>query len=271
MHAILSLAAAHQQAIGQDESALMNQVTLHHQVEAIHGLRAVTEGGTQQNQDAVVGTALLLYHHTWATPDQDNELFPYQSLLPIAALPYKEVMLGTVFKGPSMWQPIFVYSPKLALEAFSMHTTLADELQVFFDEQFRLICPDESLDSQQFGIFTAQSRRLIPVVAVILLRAGETANQSEWITSSVVRYLATWPLLCSGEFLEMERRKDPLAYVILWQYFMAIDRCGIPSMWWTRKRTKFALEHARSELHVLGVEVPNIFDAFEKPKEVQEP
>lgn len=270
MHAILSMAAAHLKATHAVDQTYTER-ELQHQSAAIKGLQSTLAGGvTKENSDAIFASSLLLYHHAWTTVDDDNSSFTVNlpcslvDLIPIGTC-IKGMVMETGLLRTSMWQEAVAYSPRIALMLCVQHTTVPQELEEAFKKQYLLVRPDE-LDSWQYEAFMAECRRLIPVMSVLKLRDRGLLDIAP-ITTSIVRYLFTWPVLLAEGFFEMERQEDSLARLALLHFFTAVAKSGIESMWWARQRTRFTLDRISRDFDESGLQVLDMFASPHAPGE----
>jgi len=270
MHAILALAAAHLKATDAAHQDYTER-ELQHQSAAIKGLRsALAEGITKENSDAIFAGSLLLYHHAWTTADDDNpalaENFPCTliDLIPIAT-GIRGMFMEQNLARTSRWREAIAYSPRVALTMSILDTTVPQELEEAFKKQYLLVRHD-GMGNWRYEAFMTECRRLIPVMSVLKLRDRGLLDV-EPITSSVVRYLFSWPILLAKGFLEMETQGDSLARLVLFHFFTTVARTGIKSMWWAHRRTRFTLERIGRDFDESGLQVLDMFASPDAPGE----
>lgn len=260
------MAAAHLHFIHPGDRRY-EEAELHHQSAAINGLREALNGGiTPANNDALFVCSLLLYHHAWTRVDENDADFAIDRLSGMHDLMtlgncIKNMVLEMVISRPCAWQAIMVHNPRIKLTMYAVPTGIMDEVQRRFEEQYDLIVPeDPEHHCPRFETFMAECKRLVPVVAVLIIR--ERAQDTTLLTDSIVWYLFTWPALLSNEFFGMIKQRDPLSLLILHYFFDALKRGDTESGWWSKRRTDYMLKATRG-LVESGLPMVNLYRSVE--------
>ena len=241
MQSMLSLSAAHLHYL-HPEDGRYEEAKLQHQSAALTELReALSRDITPKNSDALFACSVLLFLYAWTAANPEDIGFPsgFEDLVPLAT-GIKNMVMQAVLTRTSVFQETMAFSPRVALSMCALGTTVPDELEVLFKQQYHLAFPeDEAEQHWKFDAFMTECKRLIPVVSILKLR--QTGTDTTLLTHSIVRCLFTWPVLLSEGYFGLMKTRDCLGLLILYHFFSAMAQADIPTMWWCRKRTSIVI------------------------------
>lgn len=267
MHAILMMAAAHLSYEYPQEEELKT-AELEHLAGATAGLREnLSLGINPGNSDTVFPVCILLFNQTWAsferTNDVDNELLPS---IDAASL----VHLGAGFKrfvaDPStafdisqlqIFDQVPIYSPKVELTEFIKDSNLPFEFEDEFRAEYLRIWPEDSgLNAARLEVYLTECKRLTLVLSVLELEKRKLDIRS--LDEAVVRYLFTWPMFVSTEFLELMKQDADCVPLLFWHFYTTVQASIVGTYWWAQRRTNLMVKALGSRLREGGVEPRNM-------------
>lgn len=216
---------------------------LHHFGVAIAGLRkAVSEGINGNNFDSIISCSLLLIHYSWTYIDSDLSDDREISFLfrDTFALFYglKEcvVTVQSLFTETAKWAKTLKYKPRKALEQY-VYTAQHESNRWDAIFEHCLFCEEGTNCSYGASAdnVSAASRLILLLRAIDIVYAD--INESG-ILPDMLRYLFTWPTLCTKGFIQQTQENNPTSLKILFYYYAAILSIYSDEIWWMRDRAR---------------------------------
>jgi hypothetical protein len=226
------------------------QAELQHLSSAIPALRSNLGGTiTRRNADTIFACSLLLYHHAWASVEQDDSglapavNFGLHTMISLAH-GLKSVFLEIVGSSSEIWEKIALYKPKISIIECAKHTVFPAQLEKQFEAQYQRLRRCQDKDAHHFETYMQECRRLVSVLSVLKLsRCGVDISP---LRSDIVRYLFTFPMLFSSDFLLLMEQRDDTVQIVLAHFYAAVSGLILEPYWWTRQRAKYMLENIES-------------------------
>jgi hypothetical protein len=225
---------------------------LHHFANALSGLRvALAEEITATTFESIIGCSILLIHYSWtyvdAGPNDELDIgyLFRETVALLHGLKDCVVAAQDVFHQ-TKWSKVLMYSPRLNLERYIRESKGNNPM---FSDMFHhcLFCGlgTKCTDGASADNMSAASRLLIPLQALKLSLPDFHGSD---VASDVLRYLFTWPTLCTKGYVQQVKENNPTSLTILLYYYSAIVSVLSDKIWWMRDRAIFMFNILRSRL-----------------------
>jgi hypothetical protein len=225
-----------------------HQAELQHLSNAIGGFRVTLAGEiTPDNADALFACSLLLYHHAWSSLEQDTSStaedvnFDLCNLIPLAS-GLKSVFLETISTMSEVWKTVVMYHPRRPLTEWANRTNFPSELEQTFESLFQKIKPRER-DAHEFETYMKECHRLIPILS--MLKLSQCGVDISPLLYNIVRYLFTFPMRFSNEFILLMEKRTESAQAVLSHFYAAVTGLLSKRFWWTQRRAQYMLGKIR--------------------------
>jgi hypothetical protein len=244
MDAVLCMAAAHLHHLEPTKNE-HHEAELQHFDYAVSSLReSLDKPITRHNSDALITAAFLICIQIWQSVDRDipcigtDDHYGLQNLLPFAS-GLKGVFLQTVGTRSEIWTKVAFYRPVIPIRACSDNTVFPSQLESSFEGLYDKLWP-QTRDPDHFELYMRECKRLVPVLSLLKLsRCGVDISP---LQSDVTRYIFTFPIMFSAEFIQLVKSGDRTVQIVLAHFYVAVSGLLPEKIWWAQRRTKHMLE-----------------------------
>jgi hypothetical protein len=245
MHAALAMASAHLRHLGAPLEQTPNQERFHLSY-AIAGLRKELSCLVEQKMiQPIFFSALLLFHHSWAfvEPDQDPHASFDNDQFYILGLGLSAVVERYVRPDKSFlrkWRPGTSLEPiKDYLEQKNLPAVANSPFIQSFSMSSLLDVDDESVSA-----YVDAEQKLAPLFSVI---RGGSSQDLAGMSAELARFLFTWPMRCRDELVQLCRGNKQAGKILLLNYYMTTSHLIGEKFWWVEERTKHFCNLWRNE------------------------
>jgi hypothetical protein len=243
MHAVFLVTATHLQHLQPNDTG-HQLAALEHLSQALPKFRKTLAANSEfkgSHGEALIACSMLLLQYSWTYDSEgwSNLLGLYRGLRSIV-IEFIETLDGSDgSRLTTMFTSMLSYSPRMRIERHFQNTKIPSDIEDIFIHV--LSCPKIS-DSQpdELTDFTEPSNRLMTIL--FALKLGMRDLEASGLILDVARYLFSWPNLLPNCFINLLRRDDERAQVILLYYFAAVSRLRADRFWWMRERGVYMFE-----------------------------
>jgi hypothetical protein len=231
---------------------------------ATRGLRsAISMEFKTESAEALFGCSTLLYNQAWSSKGEEYD----RSNIEDRELDFL-VRLGTGLKDiifdrsiwPGVWNSeIFgedvAFRPVVPITECAKKTVFPDQFKNAFQQEYHSI-QGQMNDANHFMVCMLEFHRLIPPLCVIQL--GHHGVDIVPLEPAIVRYLNSWPILLSKEFIHLMKQGDIAASLVFYHFYCAVTAAMSEKYWWAQRRPRYVSKIIRSSLEEKGVVVLNL-------------
>ena len=213
--------------------------------------------------EAVFAVCILLFKQVWASVQDRTEigheglpLIHEDSLVHLGA-GFKTYVMGSSaavgLQHSKIFGKIMAYSPRVELMKLIECSELPQGSRLpqvfeneFRDEYFRIWPEKLERNALHCVPYMVECRRL--TIALSALDLGNRGFNIRPLDGAIVRYLFTWPMLVSSEFVELMKQGAKCVLLLFWHFYTIVQASATGRYWWARRRTDFMLELLGSRL-----------------------
>ena len=246
MHAIFLVTATHLQHLQPDERG-HQLVALDHLSQALPMFRkTLCEASDFRGSrgEAVIACSMLLLQYSW-TYDSDGWdclMAFYKGMMNVVLEFIKSWGVTNRVDGLGMsnrFTSLLLYSPRMHIEAYFKDVAIPSGIQAIFAHVLTCTQISDTQPDDENG-FMEPSKRLMAILAALQLNHQEL--EASGLMLDVARYLFSFPTLLPIGFVDMLKKEDERAQVIVLYYMAAVSRLAPGRFWWMRERGFYMYE-----------------------------
>jgi hypothetical protein len=263
MHSILMISAAHLHFLEPNNESYREAETFHLS-RASRGLRsAISAELRTENAVVLCSCSALLYSQAWSSRGEEYDRPAGERELDFL------VRLGAGLKGifldqsvwPGIWNSVefgeeIAFRPVVVLSECAKQTGLPEQMKIAFQREYDSVRGRKD-EGNHFAVCAAEFTRLIPPLSVT--RLGQTGVDISHLEAAVVRYLYSWPILLSKEFIELMKGRDATTDLVFYHFYAAVTAAASNTYWWAQRRAPHLSEILKNGLEKRGVVVLDLF------------
>jgi hypothetical protein len=256
MEAVLLVAASHiNHYLPVDDPG--RRPVLHYFARTLTGMQTVlaresaSRSMTAETFDTIVSGSMLISHYCWTfvedNPCNSNDrLYPFVQTVNFAQGMKDVVVAGQDVFTRAEWRKILGYSPKITLEKYTREAPA--QADGFGDLFFHCIfCGQGTRDPQGASPDNMNAAQRLSLVLRAIWIALPNIEESE-VAPDILRYLFTWPTLCTKGYVEQVQEGNMTALTMLLCYYAAILRVYSDKIWFMRDKAMFMYTTLRKRL-----------------------
>ena len=233
MHAVLLVSADHLQWLQPHENRHRESILefLNLALPSFREALSVSPMIKGDTSDSLIACAMLLVQHWWADPDSQAG---FDCLVELTAGLTTIVLTAFSRGGRSRLDWIVYYHPTVTLRWHTEKTSSPAEIEALL--LHCLTCTKISKHNRTaFNNYSNATTRLVPALAAIKL--GRRNLEATGLMQDVARYLFTWPLFLSDDFIKLVKGNDERAQIVMLYYYAAVAWLGPGRFWWMQRRS----------------------------------